>query len=900
MKPHGPEIASVARVVAVVPDRHDTPLGDVPPRPDKLEPCACARIIGVGGVEITLTHTFQLEWIAKPDRPQPFKASDVGRAQRQPKILSRERDRTGIDSVVIGTVKQTLRIVVERCQLAKGGLTHPGVLARGHDLKLPVARSQPVASDRHRALYEELRTRHAIFVAIDVDEREREHVERALDDGEERSASEVARILEDDDLSSLGYRKPRQLRDSGQKFWPIDNLVDEDPITKQKCVDHRTRRDLVGLQKVLVREQHHEGRMQKRLNPVEDGILARLLQMTTCLASQSPRQHLLGEADKLVSHDWRGYHPAATMYRQAGAAKKARVDMAKRRSIYSRSPMAARWKTIESEEEIRELEVRLPTVAGVAPARYLPLVYASALLLALAILLLLPGITRYGTRFTITSAPLEAAVFVDGVRIGVTPLDVFVPAGDHEIAVVRGAQRITYEPAVGGRRLGSVFFPRRDQIVARFTDAAAATGQRTGVQATGDASFDSASVAVPVSIADALAGIAAISLLGGQSAQFQHPPVAHNLARTLWADSANFGTEPFAPDAQGSPTLASMTAASLIAHASESQARDVTAALLRLANGGGVVTPGSIAQIVSFFVQLESNSPGVLLARERLALTIAPSVTVDDSEWMERAQERADTATLAASLGLDEQPPPPIRRRSLSGLPFVEVPGGTYIVGYPLRTEGVPTQIADLQPFLILDRELSRSDFSAFLVTPDGAAWAPEARPALIAAGRATYDYLADWPSDWRARVTDSGDTWGNESLRNVSWYAAAAFARWVSARTPGYVLRLPTAVEAEYAAFLDGLGAPEVNVGTIAPLPSDDLRAGALGARQLIGNLWEWTDDWHSQTWPLLEPAWGEQRIVTGGGFASANADHRSRGAQPPDWATPFLGFRLVAVQTP
>jgi len=65
-----------------------------------------------------------------------------------------------------------------------------------------------------------------------------------------------------------------------------------------------------------------------------------------------------------------------------------------------------------------------------------------------------------------------------------------------------------------------------------------------------------------------------------------------------------------------------------------------------------------------------------------------------------------------------------------------------------------------------------------------------------------------------------------------------------------------------------------------------------------MAGNVWEWTSTWHADNRGYFSddmPVSGEMRVVAGGSFANTQADYTRHGAQPPDWCTPYTGFRLA-----
>jgi formylglycine-generating enzyme required for sulfatase activity/energy-coupling factor transporter ATP-binding protein EcfA2 len=161
-----------------------------------------------------------------------------------------------------------------------------------------------------------------------------------------------------------------------------------------------------------------------------------------------------------------------------------------------------------------------------------------------------------------------------------------------------------------------------------------------------------------------------------------------------------------------------------------------------------------------------------------------------------------------------------------------------------------------------------------------------------------------------------------SQPVVGVSWYEASAYCAWLTAwgRRAGWlaldeVLRLPTSVEWERAArhrdqrrypWGDDLPSAEranfYATGLRAPAPVGCFPHGAAacGARDLAGNVWEWTASQHEQA-ALLEPqrdvALTDQPVIRGGAF-NWEADYLACGAHY--WFNPghrhnLLGFRVV-----
>ncbi len=174
-----------------------------------------------------------------------------------------------------------------------------------------------------------------------------------------------------------------------------------------------------------------------------------------------------------------------------------------------------------------------------------------------------------------------------------------------------------------------------------------------------------------------------------------------------------------------------------------------------------------------------------------------------------------------------------------------------------------------------------------------------------------------------------SGD--GTRPVERVTWHEATNYCGKLTAQEraagrlpPGYVYRLPTEAEWEYAcragmgtatAFGDSLGSSQANFDGRLPYGAAEKNQflgqtvavgqylpNAWGLKDLHGNVMEWCRDWHG-SYPgasVADPRGseaGEGRVVRGGGYASAGRDCRSawRGQRLPDARNQDVGFRPV-----
>ncbi|MDU0459941.1 MAG: formylglycine-generating enzyme family protein [Geobacteraceae bacterium] len=173
-----------------------------------------------------------------------------------------------------------------------------------------------------------------------------------------------------------------------------------------------------------------------------------------------------------------------------------------------------------------------------------------------------------------------------------------------------------------------------------------------------------------------------------------------------------------------------------------------------------------------------------------------------------------------------------------------------------------------------------------------------------------------------------------NQPVANISWYEAVEYAAWLSKRS-GRVYQLPTEAQWEYAArgktsgrnFWDSDPGGACRYANGADLtaksqwsawtttncddgfkvaaPVGSFRANAFGLHDMMGNAWEWTNDWYDAEYyyksPSVNPRGpmkGSLRIPRGGGWGNASECVRvsDRNGFDPDFRILFLGFRLVS----
>ena len=153
-----------------------------------------------------------------------------------------------------------------------------------------------------------------------------------------------------------------------------------------------------------------------------------------------------------------------------------------------------------------------------------------------------------------------------------------------------------------------------------------------------------------------------------------------------------------------------------------------------------------------------------------------------------------------------------------------------------------------------------------------------------------------------------------NRPVENVSWYDVQSFMAKLNGRGDGYKYRLPTEAEWEYAARAGSTGSRYGDLNDIAwyyynagnqTHPVGQKQPNAWGLYDMIGNVWEWVQDYYSSNYylysPVIDPpgpSAGSARVLRGSAW---NIDYSwglsvaRRGGDVPDSLSAFSGFRCL-----
>ena len=294
-------------------------------------------------------------------------------------------------------------------------------------------------------------------------------------------------------------------------------------------------------------------------------------------------------------------------------------------------------------------------------------------------------------------------------------------------------------------------------------------------------------------------------------------------------------------------------------------------------------------------------------------------------------------------------------------LTLVPIPAGAFTMGSPdgeagrRSDEGPKTRVTITRDFWLGRTEVTHAQWKAIMKTDlteqARLALADDTVYAISGKDRSVREYYnVKSDADPQRFVDNPAD---NAPMCWISWDEAVTFCRRLTEREraakrlpPGYVYRLPTEAEWEYACragneaatyagdmtilgryhapILDeiawyggnssvgwsGKGVRTDNWkekqypgGVAAPREVGTKQANPLGLHDMIGNLWEWCGDWYAKQLPGVEardptgPATGTQRVSRGGSwnYSAAGCRAARRFQDSPGARFRCVGFRVA-----
>jgi sulfatase modifying factor 1 len=231
---------------------------------------------------------------------------------------------------------------------------------------------------------------------------------------------------------------------------------------------------------------------------------------------------------------------------------------------------------------------------------------------------------------------------------------------------------------------------------------------------------------------------------------------------------------------------------------------------------------------------------------------------------------------------------------------LVPIPAGLYApferVKAANAAEAVSTRLKPVVAFRLDAEPVTNAAFLAFVTAH------PEWRKSQIKRVFADGRYLRRWPSDLTLADTVARE----EPVTNVSWFAARAYCKALG-------LRLPTTEQWEYALADAGRGQNDVRARSLEWFAEPNgAGPGAIGGpangyglRDLVGLVWEWTEDFdaYATTAESRDPN-GKDSAAFCGGAAAGVADptdypafmrYAMRASLKAHYTADNLGFRCA-----
>lgn len=254
-----------------------------------------------------------------------------------------------------------------------------------------------------------------------------------------------------------------------------------------------------------------------------------------------------------------------------------------------------------------------------------------------------------------------------------------------------------------------------------------------------------------------------------------------------------------------------------------------------------------------------------------------------------------------------DQPASAVYTERSTGMEFVKIPAGCFVMG---DTHGdgqgdeKPLHKVCIESFFAGKHEVTNAQYRKF--RPDHTSGSYEGNNL-------------------------NGDS---QPVTGVTWFDATEYAKWLSKKS-GEKFRLPTEAEWEYTARGGNNGRnywgndPDIACKTAngadltarqqwkdwvttecsdrykVSAPVGSFHANIFGVHDIMGNAWEWTNDWYDAEYyfesPRMNPQGptsGKLKIPRGGGWMNASECVRvaDRNGFSPDFSILFLGFRLVS----
>lgn len=524
-------------------------------------------------------------------------------------------------------------------------------------------------------------------------------------------------------------------------------------------------------------------------------------------------------------------------------------------------------------KSIDEIEVKLKKIGNIRPGVYLTVLYALGIVLIVFLVFFLPGIRNPGSIIQFTTIPESAAVYVDGKYAGTTPVRLFVSAGKKSVAIGKTGYS-TYEKTVTveSRLFASLIFPKKQAV-----------------------SVNLGPESPKAPLLSAFRDFTEWSSINSFHYRYQPEPVISKAVEGIFYGNA--GTD--------KKQLQDFFTAALPYVDDEALLKDFLRGYTLSQTHGRALSPATLLKAVSSVAALQDRYKR-LPDWTASALSSRKAETIVNSSWYQSARADFQKSLQTLSSDISGVRLEDFQTVEFEGLKFVFIPRGSYSLGTQDQ-DSFPV-VYKTPPFYISSTEISYRAFAQFL--EERPQFRPSEKQTLVQNGLVTEDYLQDWEVNKNTELP----------VAYVSHHIALEFCKWLETKLPSYVqddftVRLPDEYQWETAAAfsfndaaLPGNSSVLHDENNPGPKPVGRLNNAVLS--DFFGNVWEWCDNWYAPSDFVLFQKEGEktfpdpdyrgvEKSVRGGSWAAMEdlVSISSRGSQPPDWCTAFLGFRPAIV---
>ncbi|MDR2048486.1 MAG: SUMF1/EgtB/PvdO family nonheme iron enzyme [Treponema sp.] len=405
-------------------------------------------------------------------------------------------------------------------------------------------------------------------------------------------------------------------------------------------------------------------------------------------------------------------------------------------------------------EILPEDRVKLPVVLGIKPGYYLAVLYGCIILAVLFALLVYPGLSKPGVIAVVSSEPSGAAIRVDGVTLGSSPCEVFLPKGKRIVEMVLpGFESHVVRIEAGGRIFASNFFPKKIPVKGTLT-----TADPAGAFAAEAADYVRWSFT-------------------GEPAEVNQIPLS--------LSEGAYRTGPAAVDRERKQDMDEVLKSALRFASTRAAARDLLRAKFLVGASG--LSPSPFTLIAS----IQEAAASVAAAPEEPVRVWLAGLGYGNAG---QADETNAGQTAIRTSGEN----PPLSTLTLNGQEFIPVRGGI------IEKNGAGFSVPSM---FIAGTEVSSASWDAFVA--ENPEWSADNREALIAGGLVSRDYLLPIDHSAYPRPAVPGVSWyaARAYCRWLSGKLPAALSGWEA--------KLPAESEWRYAAlYFEGRAGPENLLG--------------------------------------------------------------------------------------